>query len=206
MQVKYTATIEKKTDHDITWSGDDSSVFDKVANSDTFNKEIYFYPSTPPESVWLWVLGHEKSSASKKIIDRLWRTRWVFHMCVGGKGYYNDQPIKRGTCFLTWPYFKHSIVADSDDPFEFYWLILRGEDVLDFVHQNGCRKSRMVFETNCVDELQNLFQLGLTADYTKVDVYKYTMALVNMIFSYYRMFDVPDEGDVVYTEHGKKVL
>lgn len=201
MQIRYAATIDKKSAHGI-WSGTDSSVFDKVSNCESFNKEIYFYPSTPPEQVWLWSLGHEKATANKAIMNRIWHTRWVFHMCISGKGYYNDKPIKRGTCFLTWPYFKHSIVSDAEDPFEYYWLILRGEDMMDFVHENGFRNTRMLFETNNVDEIEKLFKLGMESDYTKTNVYKYTMSLVNMIFSYYQPYDLSDEDSIVPTEYG----
>lgn len=186
MYVKYAASTEKVNDEEAMWVGDDAGVFENVSDSSHFNKEIYFYPSNPPEPVWLWVLGHEKACKNKIVIDRLWRTRWVFHVCVGGKGYYNGQPLKRGDCFLTWPYIKHSIVADPDDPFEFYWLIIRGEETMKFVHDHGFRNTQAVFEIGAIERLEELFKLGMNTDFKNVDIYEYTMSLVRMIFSYYK--------------------
>ncbi len=204
MHVKYEASIEKKLPEErCMWSGDEATVFSNVANSNYFNKEIYFYPSKPDERVWLWVLGHEKSTSKKAIIDRLWSTRWVFHVCVGGKGYYNNRLIKKGTCFLSWPYFKHSIVADADDPFEIYWLILRGKDMADFVYNSGFRNTQMVFEVDCVDEMKTLFEVGMNTNYDKVDIYGYTLSLAKMIFSCCRMPDTPEMEYSKSSEYGR---
>ena len=203
MYVKYMVSVEKKENEQAMWIGDDSSIFLNVAQSAFFNKEIYFYPSNPPESVWLWVIGHEKATPKKSVINRLWTTRWVFHICVGGKGYYDDRPIKKGTCFLSWPYFRHSIVADTDDPFEFYWLILRGEDIADFVYKSGFRNTSMVFETEYVDELKTLFELGMNINYDNVDIYEYTMSLVKMIFSYHLNSEVADFEYSKSSEYGR---
>ena len=101
MHVRYAASIEKVDDDKANWTGDSEDVFKNVANSAFYTKEIYFYPSQPPEPVWLGVLGHEKALPSKAIKDRLWQTQWCFHICVGGKGSYNGRPIKRGDCFLS---------------------------------------------------------------------------------------------------------
>ena len=198
MKLKYEASIEKVQPNDQSmWIGNDSTIFDHVADSEYFNKEIYFFPSNPNEKIWLWVLGHEQSTPRKAIIDRLWSTRWVFHVCVGGKGYYDGRVISRGTCFLSWPYFRHSIVSDPDDPFEIYWLILRGKELENFVRNSGFRNTEMVFETDCVDEIKTLFDIGIAMNYAKVNIYEYTMSLVKMIFS---CCQITDPHDVKYND------
>ena len=196
MYVKYAASIEKVNDREAMWVGDDVKVFENVSDSRYYNKEIYFYPSTPAESVWLWVLGHEKASPNKAALDRLWSTRWVFHICVGGKGYYNGKTIGCGDCFLTWPYLKHSIVADSDDPFEFYWLILRGDEMMSFVLDHGFRNTHTFFSIESVDKVVELFELGMNSNFENLNVYEYTMALVKMIFSYYKRPEGSEESDI----------
>lgn len=203
MEIRYSAWIEKSEDAQATWTGNDISVFEKVADSPRFVKEIRFYPSRSTEPVWLWVLGHEKATENKTLIDRMWSTRWVFHVCVKGKGYYNGQLIKRGTCFLSWPYYKHSIVADADDPFDFYWIILRGEKFIDFVNENGFRSSQQVFEIDCIDQMEALFEMGMNADYHGVEVHEYTMALVKMIFSFHRKIDGDNAEYDKKTEYGR---
>jgi len=203
MRVNYTASIEKKENKRATWVGADASVFENVNRSTAFNKEIHFYQPEPPEPVWVSVIGHEKATSNKTVINRMWTTRWVFHLCVGGKGYYNDRAISKGTCFLSWPYFKHNIVADADDPFEFYWLILRGEEMAKFVYESGFRNTSMVFEAEHFEEMKMLFELGMTTDYSKVNDAKYIMSLVNMIFSYHNQQDVSDFEYGMSSQYGR---
>ena len=183
MYVRYVASIQKGENSKSTWAGDSDDVFKNVSHSSYYTKEIYFYPSKPPEPIRLWVLGHEKSLPNKAIVDRLWQTKWCFHLCVGGKGYYNGKPISRGDCFLSWPFFKHSIIADPDDPLEFYWLILRGEKLNEFIYDNGFRHTKLIFKTRYVDQLTTLFELGMNSNYSDIDIHKYTMGLADMIFS-----------------------
>lgn len=193
MYIRYAASIKKIADDKANWAGDSVDVFENVANSAFYTKEIYFYPSQPPEPVWLWVLGHEKALPSKAITDRLWQTRWCFHICVGGKGNYNGRPIRRGDCFLAWPYFKHSIIADANDPLEFYWLIFRGDKLNEYVYDKGFRSTQLIFKTENVEPLIDMFELGMSIDYENTDIYKCTMGLANMIFSYLENIGINDD-------------
>lgn len=202
MYVKYAASIEKVNGKEAMWVGDDKSVFENVSDSCYYNKEIYFYPSTPAEPVWLWVMGHERSSPSKAVINRRWYTRWVFHICVGGKGYYNGKPIGRGDCFLTWPDLKHSVTVDEEDPLEFYWIILRGKEMKDFIHNYGFRNTQTIFSTRSVDKIVELFELGMDTDFGEVNIYEYTMSLVKMIFSYHKCLDDSEDANTSNSSGG----
>ena len=193
MFVRYAASIKKVSDDKANWAGDSEEVFENVANSEFYTKEIYFYPSKPPEPVWLWVIGYERALPNKAITNRLWQTRWCCHVCVGGKGSYNGHPISRGDCFISWPFFKHSIAVDPDDPLEFYWLIFRGDQLNEYVYNVGFRNSQFIFKTNNIEQLIGLFELGFNTDYGKVDILKHTMGLANMIFSYLENIGVSDD-------------
>ena len=185
------------------WSGCDISVFEKVKGSQHYIKEIYFFPSNPPEPVYVWCVGHERATPNWAVSDRLWQTCWAFHLCVGGKGYYNDRPLKRGDCFLSVPYFKHNITADPDDPIEFYWLVLSGDETNRFVRDNGWGEQKLVFNTRNTNEIADLFELGMTTDYSRTDIHEFTMGLQRMIFSY---CERNEKGDKEYrkpTEYGK---
>ena len=206
MYVRYAASIEKIADDKANWAGDSEIVFEKVVDSEYYTKEIYFYPSDPPEPVWLWVIGHEKARPNKAIIDRLWQTRWCFHICVNGKGTYNGKPIGRGDCFLSWPYFKHSIVADPDDPLEFYWLIFRGEMLNEFVYNSGFRNSQFVFETKSTEKLISLFEIGMNADYEQCNIYEFTMGLAKMILSYQNKHALVGEKYKPTREYGRNYV
>lgn len=175
--------------------------FKSVRSLDAYATEIYFYPIEPSEKNRLGVLGYEKASSDKAIIDRVPTDWWGCHICVGGKGYYNGIPIKRGTCFLSWPYVKHSIVADADDPMSFYWFIMYGSDIVDFVRQYGYSEANPVFEIDCVDEMVKLFELGLNTDYSMFDVYEYTMGLARMLLSCSKPYaELTDEARLIFTQ------
>ena len=188
------------------WSSSDNSVFKKVEGSEYYIKEIYFFPSDPPEPIYVWCIGHEKATPNKVVLDRVWQTCWALHLCVGGKGYYNDRPLQRGDCFLSVPYFKHTITADPDDPIEFYWLVLSGNETNRFVCDNGWGEQKMVFNTRNTNEIAALFELGMTTDYSKTDIHEFTMGLQRMIFSY---CEKRERGDKEYknpTEYGKNYV
>lgn len=184
LYVKYISSVGSPKAGRREWIEDDNSCFDKVTELDAYAKEVYFYPDTTLDGAWLWVLGHEKAAKDKAIINRMWTTWWGFHICVGGKGYYNDTPITCGSCFLSWPYIKHNIVADEEDPLEFYWLIMSGSDVVDFANGCGFSDDQLVYSVDRVDEIVSLFEHGLNMNYKNMDVYSYTMGLASMILPY----------------------
>ena len=94
---------------------------------------------------------------------------------------------------MSWPYFKHSIIADANDPLEFYWLIFRGDKLNEYVYDKGFRNTQLIFETKNVEPLIDLFELGISIDYANTDIYKCTMGLANMIFSYLENIGVCDD-------------
>ncbi len=167
------------------WEEETSAVFHRVDHAPYFQKCIYLYPSeneNPP--VWLWVAGYEKASPLKLAENRVWRTRLVLHFCVSGKGYYNGEPILPGTAFLSWPMMPHSIAADPEDPFEYYWVMIRGDNIIPFVKEMGFSPDRLIFPCDYIPEVVPLLRhYILNVDHSKIDLREYTDALLRMIFS-----------------------
>ena len=98
------------------WEEDDPNVFQRVEGCSYYKKCIYLYPTeNEMPSLWLWVVGHEKSDPLKFAENRVWRTRLILHFCVKGKGYYNGELITPGTAFVSWSLIPHSIAADPND-------------------------------------------------------------------------------------------
>ena len=112
--------------------------------------------------------------------------RLVIHFCIGGKGYYNGQPVERGSCFITWPYIPCSMTADPDDPMEFCWIIFRGDRLEEFAQRLGLSANELIFKTEGMDQIVDLMDLAMREDYSKVNAYDYTMALSKMILSHGR--------------------
>ena len=203
MYVKYGAYLGDSMLGNRKWSKRDKSCFEEVKDANEYIKETYFFHTGVQPLVWLAVLGHEKSSKNKKIFGRLWGESWAFHLCVKGKGYYNGTLIEAGSCFMSWPNVKHDIVADADDPFEFYWLILRGRQTMELVQRYGFSVSRLVFKVGCADDMVRLFEIGMNTDYKQFDVYDYTMSLVKMIMSFTKPVDEGAQEPIDIYKHAK---
>ena len=196
MDVKYSSSFYDVRGNRIRFSGSSKEVFDNCANGKNWNNEVYFYPSDKEEPIWLWVIGREQAWEYKSFDKIMFMNRLVIHFCTKGKGYYNGQPIGKGSCFIIWPYLSATLQSDPDDPMEFYWIILRGEQLEDFAKNHGLSPSRLVFNTDSVDNMVSLLDMAIDMDYSKVNIYEYTMGLLNMLLSYHK--SMPREEDELY--------
>ena len=167
------------------WASEDSEVFRKVENLPFYKKYVYLYLSEgehPP--VWLWVAGHEKADPAKSLISRVRQSCLMIHFCVSGRGYYNDQLITPGMMFLSWPTVKHSLVADPNDPFEFYWISLQGDELFSCVEKLDFHPSKLVMPCSYLSAVVPLIDHYINLDHSTVDLSDYTDALLRMIFSF----------------------
>ena len=178
MYVRYMAR-----NRDRIWYGDSSKTWDILEGESSFSKGIYFYPSGREESVWLWMVGYERSFPDKSLVDRVWATRFVVHYCVGGRGYYNGELITKGKIFVSWPNMSHTFVTDPDDPIEFYWVMVRGRDVLDYVSDFGFNKHRLVYDSESVCDVEPLIDHIFKRDFGKVDITKYNVGMLQTVLS-----------------------
>ena len=195
MHIKYNASFYNDNGERIRFSGLSKDVFDNCSDKKNYNNEIYFYPSDKEEPIWMWVAGREQAWENKCFDKIMYMNRLVIHFCTGGKGYFNGQPISRGACFIIWPYLASSLAADPDDPLEFYWIILRGEQLEAFAKEHGLSPQNLIFQTDYTDKIIPLIDLALDTDYTKVNIYEYSMGLVNMILSYDK--PISDEDEII---------
>lgn len=166
------------------WEDESPEIFKKIEKATYYQRCIYLYPSLnerPP--VWLWVVGHEKADPTKAEYNRVWRTRLVLHFCVKGKGYYNGELITPGMAFLSWPMMPHSMVADPEDPFEYYWMMVRGEDTVPFAKQMGFSATKLIFPCDYINEVVPLLEHYINMDHSKISLLDYTDSLMRMVFS-----------------------
>ena len=179
MYVRYMARNTERI-----WYGDCPKTWDVLNGDENFSKGIYVYPSEREESVWLWMVGYEKAFPDKCLVDRVWTSRFVIHYCVGGKGYYNGELITKGKVFLSWPNLSHTFVTDPDDPIEFYWIMLRGKDTLDYIADYKFKKNMLVYDSDNIDDVIPLIQHILERDYNNVNIPKYTLGMLQTILSF----------------------
>ena len=51
------------------------------------------------------------------------RNSYIIHYVLSGKGYFNGNPVKKGQGFLITHNMKEHYYPDSDDPWNFLWVI-----------------------------------------------------------------------------------
>ena len=183
MSVRYVVSTEASGYKRSLWQGNDVAILSNEPKDGRYIKEVFFPSPLTPQPIWLWVLGHERAVPNKAIVGREWKSSLALHVCVGGTGYYNGQQIGCGDCFLVWPKHRHTIVSDANDPFEYYWLILRGKEIERFMRERGFSATAPILRCAAPDRVKELFRLGMHADYGNVDVVRYTTGLVQMILA-----------------------
>ncbi len=179
MYVRYTADLD-----DRVYSGSDISVFRRLEGARYYKKRLYIYPSDPPEKVWLWSAGYEQAEPDKDVRNRILPSRCIVHYCTKGRGYFNGQPVSAGMVFVAWSNTIHSITADPEDPFCFYWLLVRGEDVSSYIREFSFQADNPIFACDYIGEIVPLFEHLLNADYTKISLPLYSGAMMQAILSY----------------------
>ncbi len=168
------------------WEDSTKAVYDKAKDAAYYKKIVFFYPDDNVYPIWLWTAGHECATPQKNIYNRMWHSRWVLHICVRGKGYYNGQLIEPGMAFICWPGLIHSLKAksDSQEPFEFYWFMLRGEKMLPTVREHGFRSENLIFKCNYADDIVPIMDVIINSDYNKVNVKLFNESMVKILLSY----------------------
>ena len=180
MYVRYTVDI-----NDRVYSGDTNEIFNLIGDTEYYQKRLYIYPSENEEKVWLWSAGYVKSTPNMSITERILQSRCGIHYCVKGKGYFNGTTITRGMGFVAWNNKFHTLISDPDDPIEYYWIIVRGEDVSSYIREFSFRSSALIFECDYLNEVSALIECLLNADYNKVHLPKYSSAMMTAILSFH---------------------
>ncbi len=179
MYVKYMAEVNKRI-----FLGDDTCVYDNIIGQSFFKKGVYFYADYEEIPFGLRVIGYEKALPDKAMYNRVYKSRLVIHYCVGGKGFYNGHPIGKGMMFLTWPDTVHTLVTDPDEPLEFYWIMIRGNDIVRRANKYGFHSNECVLECDYMNEVIPLFEGLLNVDYTKVSLEEYVAGMLKSILSF----------------------
>ena len=101
-------------------------------------------------------LGHEYSWPNKKFgprsIDRL-----ILHYIIKGRGTFNGKPLSAGTFFFVKPYEKHTLIADAEDPMEFYYIGISGPGTESIIKSGGFLSIPSIQDCPFIDRIPELF-------------------------------------------------
>jgi len=99
-----------------------------------------------------FVCGHEKARPGYHIESGT--KDLYFHWCANGKGLFNGVPFKKGDIFVCHPETLKSMTADTDDPWEIFWCVWKGNS------KSMAADKLMRYESNRVYGLENDINLS----------------------------------------------
>lgn len=82
---------------------------------------------TGTEPILIRLVGYEEYRPGKTIHRA--SQMYIFRYVVGGKGWFNGKPIKRGDAYFTVPRVEYRIESSVEDPMVHFWIELSGPGV-----------------------------------------------------------------------------
>lgn len=119
----------------------------KSENKDTVSLSVYSVGFQQCDSLHKWGTGI--------------RDHYLIHHIISGKGYYktgdNIFELIAGNTFIIYPNTEVSYWADSENPWEYYWIGFDGSDAGLIIKNTDFSKENPVISTDFKDELKNSF-------------------------------------------------
>lgn len=95
------------------------------------------------------------------------RNAYIIHYVVGGKGVYMNCPFDQSCGYMVAPNELESITADQDDPYETYWIRMRGSLVPKLLADCGLPAHNAVFQFNRTADCGNIIHRFLFEEQSK---------------------------------------
>jgi len=136
---------------------------------------------------YFWVIscGHECACPSlthgPRVLDRL-----IIHYVVRGKGTFNGQPVHAGQFFFVHPCKQHTIVADAEDPFEYYYIGATGPGTKELIQRTGFNDIPEICDFGFAEKLPALFDDALYTATEEFDIELYLISLLYRLLSWHK--------------------
>jgi AraC-like DNA-binding protein len=151
---------------------------------DLFFKEYYF------SDFYFFNVGYEKCQSGHRFGPSL-RDNYIVHFVISGKGRYtvNDtmHHLGAGDFFLIRPNELVDYEADTEDPWEYYWIGFSGNKVKEILHTNGIGAKDYIGQVGAQEELQGKFERFMQSDFFDDSQKLENQALFCDIFSFFKI-------------------
>ena len=92
------------------------------------------------------------------------RNLYILHYVVKGNGRFMGEAFSAGQCFLTIPQHLEIMESDVHEPYECYWVMLRGSKIPDILNKCGIENRNHVFDFSKCEVAGKLLQAYLFMD------------------------------------------
>lgn len=164
--------------------GDDSRVF--------YNDEKYFDETFPYYAKSTRMIrtnscfnisdwGESRWNPGRQILNRTNKS-YIFHFIYEGAATFNGIPARKGDVIVTCPDAVHSVCGDRENPVKFYWIILKGHGVKDFIYaaDNLSQQDPAIAKT--VFPLETVLPLLREGVYTVGEISRGTQKIFSLFF------------------------
>lgn len=160
---------------------------------DLFFKEYYF------SDFYFFNVGYEKCQSGHRFGPSL-RDNYIVHFVISGKGRYtvNDTThhLGVGDFFLIRPNELVDYEADTQDPWEYYWIGFSGTKVKEILHTNGIGAKDYIGQVGAQKELKGKFAHFMESDFFDDAKKLANQALFCDIFSFFKIHNENMEMEV----------
>ena len=125
------------------------------------------------DELWINEIGYARTPSGFR--RNAQRGVAVLHYVVKGKGVCCGKTFSAGKCYIIVPNEKENVISDKDDPYEAYWIIIRGPKTVDFLKRCNLPCHNDVFDfgkvAECVEILHNaLFNISPANEYVEASI------------------------------------
>ena len=118
------------------------------------------------------------------------RQSYIIHYVIAGKGYFNGNPVFAGQGFLITPGMPEHYFADSQDPWEFLWVICDDPKIENLLPLYHADPQTNIFQYDYIYAIQEFSSFLITNTHTVYDAYE-LLEFFLKIFKYQQKDDFP---------------
>ncbi len=111
------------------------------------------------------------------------REYYMVHIIFSGEGYFNGKHLSQGDFFVTSPYQKIHYYPKKENPWNYIWILLKGDSVIDFLSKYGFVSQNGVGHCAKMEEIKKITEAFFVEHYFTISA-KTATNWVNLIFSY----------------------
>ena len=124
---------------------------------------------------------------TRETSSRAWgpgvREYYMVHFILSGEGYFNGKHLSQGNYFVTNPYQKIHYYEDKENPWNYLWILLKGEQVKEFLDSYGLYPQNGVGYCSGIEEIAQMTNVFFTKPYFTIGA-ETALTWAKLIFSY----------------------
>lgn len=120
--------------------------------------------------------------------------RYCFHYFVGGRGWYNGEPILAGQMLIVPPCEELFFESDSENPLEFYYITVSGKGSEALFSSAGFELSTYLCECPFISQIPDLFFSPLFENHSDTDPSFYLMSFFLQLMGYHKKYNYTESS------------